>query len=148
ARRLLHLLVKRLHHAGGFLATRHAQVQPLFLAGEDRAGIILAVIAALAAVLLRHRRHQLPAYGLRLGQRHALGQRQRLVVPGRTAVIVLGGRGRRAVHQGGRLLVAQRRHARAFERDKAGEEAVEPFALLRRERRALRNQRRKRRRHV
>ena len=49
----------------------------------DRTGIVLAVVAALAAILLRHRRHHAPAQRPAFGKLHALGHRQGLVVPGR-----------------------------------------------------------------
>ena len=60
-RRGADLGMQRLQHAGGFLAARHAQVQPLLFLGEQRIGIVLAVVAALAAVLLAHRRHHAAA---------------------------------------------------------------------------------------
>ena len=137
--------MQRLDHAGGVLAAGHAQIQPRFLAFEDRAGIFLAVVAALAAILLRHRRHQLPAQRLAFGELHALGQRQRLVVPGRAAVVIL-----RilcpARDQRGGLVAGNRRNAETVERHQPGEEAVEPGALLVGERRGLRHQRGERRR--
>ena len=81
--------VQRLQHAGGFLAARHAQVQPLFFLAEQRIRIVLAVVAALAAVLLAHRRHHAAGQRPALGELHALGERHGLVVPGR-AVVLLG----------------------------------------------------------
>ena len=139
-----------LEHAGGFLAARHAQVQPLFLAGKDRTRVILAVVAALAAILLRHRRHHLPAQRLGVGQLHALGQRQGLVVPGRAVVIVGGspGVGSRARDERRRLLAGKRRDAKAIERHQAGKETVEPDPLLLGERRGFRHQRGERRRQI
>ena len=55
------LRVKRLEHAGGLLAARHAQVQPLLGLARYGLGIVLAIVAALPAVLLRHGGHQAPA---------------------------------------------------------------------------------------
>ena len=141
ARRVAKLLVQRLEHAGGFLAAGHAEIQPLFLLRKDRVGIVLTVVAALAAVLLRHRRHHAAAQRPAFGELHALGERQRLVVPGRFVVIVVGRRaagrsaGISAADCSGDSGVTPRRRAR-----QAGEEAVEPGALLRRERRALRDE--------
>ena len=149
SRRALELLGEILDHAGGFLAARHAEIQPLFLAGNDRTGIILAVVAALAAILLRHRRHHLPAQRLVVRELHAFGQRQGLIVPRRAAVIVLRALGvRRARHQRDSLVSRQRRHARIVERNQPGEEAVEPGALVLGERRGFGHQRWNRRRHV
>ncbi len=83
--------IELLQHAGGFLAARHAEIQPLFLLDEDRSRIVLAVVAALAAILLRHRRHhaarqRLPSASF---MRSASGMRR--VVP-RRAVVIFGGR--------------------------------------------------------
>ena len=145
-RRLAELLVERLQHAGGFLAARHAQVQPLFFLRDDEVRIVLAIVAALAAVLLRHRGHHLAPQRLAFGELHALGERHGLVVPRRLAVVGVAERVGGAGHQRGVLLGRERGHARAVERDEAGEEAVQPGALLVRERRGLGNERGDRRR--
>src|SRR5262252_827430 len=83
------ILGQLLEHAGGFLAAGHAQVQPLLLAQKDRVRIILAVIAALAAILLAHRRHHPPPQRTAVGELHALGERQGLVVPRRRPVVTI-----------------------------------------------------------
>ena len=146
-RRLAELLVERLEHAGGFLAARHAQVQPLFFLRDDEVGIVLAIVAALAAILLRHRGHHAPPQRPAFGERHALGERQ---ASGRATAHrrcrCRRTRWSRARHQRGALLGRERGDARAVERDQAGEEAVQPRALLGRERRGLGNERGDRRR--
>ena len=60
--------IERLEHAGGFLAARHAKVQPLLFLREQRVGIVLAVVAALSAILLRHRGHHAAAAAAGLRQ--------------------------------------------------------------------------------
>ena len=127
ARRRADLRMQRLQHPGGFLAARHAEVQPLFLLLEQRVGVFLAVVAALAAILLAHRRHHLAAQRLAVGELHALGERQRLVVP-RRAVVGLAA-DVDAGHQRRRILRRQRRHVAV---QQPGEEPVQPDALLRR----------------
>ena len=142
--------IELLEHAGGVLAARHAEVQPLFLLEEDRVGIVLAVVAALAAILLRHRRHHPPPQRPAFGELHAVGQRHGLVVPGR-AVVGLAPAASPAPSRSGispaRPPRRQRRHA-AVQREQAGEKAVEPGALLRGERRAFRQEGRDRRARV
>ena len=89
-RRSAELGIEILQHAGGVLAARHAQVQPLFLFGEQRIGVVLAVITALTAILLRHRRHHAARQRLAVGELHAVGERHRRVVPGRAVVFFRG----------------------------------------------------------
>ena len=72
--------------AEGFLAARSAEIEPLLLAKEDRVGVVGAAVAALAAILLRHRRHQARRERAILGQRHALVRGKRRIVPGRFVV--------------------------------------------------------------
>ena len=137
------LLVQLLEHAGGVLASGHAQVQPLFLLLEDRQRIFLAARAALAAILLGHRRHHAARQRPAFRELHAVDDLDGGIVP-RRAII---GRRRRARssarrreqprHQRRRFLRGQRRRRRV-ELQQAGEEAVEPGALLRAERRGLR----------
>ena len=64
--------MQRLEHAGGFFATGHAEIEPLFLSQEDGVGIILTIVPALAAVLLAHGRHHPTAQGPPFGELHAL----------------------------------------------------------------------------
>ena len=133
-----------LEHAGGLLAARHAEVQPLFRPGKDRRRIILAVVAALAAILLRHRRHHAAGQRLALGELHAVGKRHRRIVP-RCTVIGVGGRRQcDARHELRDLLSRERRHALG-QAVKSREQAVQPCPLLRRERRVLRQKGRDRR---
>ena len=133
ARRLCQFLRERLQHARGVLAARRAEIEPRLLAVGQRVGVGRAVVAALAAVLLRHRRHHPPPQRPPLRQPHALVERDGLVVPGRLAVIDLA-------QHGGVLLRRERRHRAAFRRREAREEAAEPGALFRAERRALWNE--------
>ena len=105
-RRFFQLLVQRLQHPGGFLAAGHAQIQARFRLARDGLGIVVAVIAALAAILLRHRRHHAPAHRASFGELHAVGDRHGLVVPGRLAVVTVA---RGPLHHGGALLRRQRR---------------------------------------
>src|SRR5262249_36851198 len=139
-----------LEHAGGFLAARNAQVEPFFFFQKDRVGIIFAVVAALAAILLAHGGHHAPAQRPPLRKLHALIELNGLVVPWRLAVVTVverplcDRRRRRTRHQRRGFFRRQRRYA-AVEREEAGEEAIEPFALLGRKRRVLRNEGRERR---
>ena len=130
ARRLADLLMERLQHAGGFLAARHAQVQPLFLLGEDEIGIVLAIVAALAAILLRHRGHHAPAQRRPSGKviRSASGSAWSCHGAAPSSAVtefVLCTR-----HQRGALLGRERGDAGAVERHETGKEAVQPGALL------------------
>ena len=100
----------------------------------DGLGIGLAQVAALAAVLLRHGGEQAARQRLAVGELHALGDRHGGIVPGRAVVL-------------GRPAPWRQRPACApssgvgaglgVERQQAGEEAVEPGALLVGERRAV-----------
>src|SRR5215471_6627422 len=132
-RGLVEFLIKSLEHAGGLLAARDAEIEPLLLLQEDDVRIVLAVIAALAAILLSHRRHHPPPQRPAVGKLHALGERQHLVVPRRLPVVAVI-----AWSVGGG-------DACAVKLEKPGKEAVEPCPLLRGERGAVGNQFRNRR---
>src|SRR6516165_7137429 len=56
-RGVVEFLIKSFEHAGGLLAARDAEIEPLLLLQEEDVRIVLAVIAALAAILLSRRRH-------------------------------------------------------------------------------------------
>ena len=96
---------------------------------EDGVGVVRAIVAALAAILLRHRRHHAPPQRTSLGELHALLERHGRIVPGRAPsspsrapmfATVLQPRSRRPAPA-----------APPASSDKqAGEEAVEPSALL------------------
>ena len=133
-RRVLKFLVQRLEHARGFLAAGHAEIEARFALGCDRVGIVVAIIAALAAILLRHRGHHPPPQRAALGKLHAIGNRHGLVVPRRFAVIAVAGR---ALQQG-RALLRRQRH-RAVELQQPDQETVEPGALGVGKRRVFRN---------
>src|SRR5215207_8374651 len=62
-RRLSELLVEGSQHAGGLFPAGHAQIQPFFRLGEDGVGIVFAVVSALPAILLCHRRHHAATKG-------------------------------------------------------------------------------------
>ena len=131
--------MQRLQRPRGFLAAGHAEVEAGLHAEEQRVGVVLAGVAALAAVLLRHRRHHPAAQRPARGKRHPFRDRHGLVVPGRRAVVTVGERvgaavGVQAGPGGGRR--------RAVVAQQPGEEAVQPGALLRRERRILGQHRR------
>ena len=128
--------MQRLQHAGGFLAARHAQIQPRLFLAEQRVRIVLAVVAALAAVLLAHRRHHPARAAAAFGELHALGERHGLVVP-RRAVVFFGRTADLDAGQQRRGLLRRQRGGVAIQ--KAGEESVQPDALLGGERRALRH---------
>src|SRR5262249_33716229 len=105
--------------------------------------IVLAVVAALTAVLLAHCRHEPLRKRAAFGKLHSFGNGQRWVVPRSRPIIgSLGNRALRgrtaeeSLHELGGFLRRKRRHS-AVQRQKAGEESIEPRALLRRERRAL-----------
>ena len=91
-RRLVQFLVQRFQHPGGFLAAGDAEIEPRLGLAGDRLGIVVAIIAALAAILLRHRRHHAPAQRTAFGELHAVGNRHGLVVPRRFAVVAIAGR--------------------------------------------------------
>lgn len=80
-RRLVEFFVERLQHASGFLTARHAKVKTRFVFVGDCVGIVVAIVAALAAILLCHGSHHAPAQRPSLGKLHALGNRHGLVVP-------------------------------------------------------------------
>ena len=130
-RRLVHFLMQRLQHPGGFLAAGNAEIEPRLAFARDRFRIVVAVIAALAAILLRHRRHHAPAQRAAFGEFHAVGDRHGLVVPRRFAVVAIAGG---PLHHRRALLRRQRRGTIGGQQ--TGEEAVQPGALRFGERRA------------
>ena len=91
-RRFLQFLVQRLQHPGGFLAAGDAEIETRLGLAGDRLRIVVAIVAALAAILLRHRRHHAPAQRTAFGELHAVGNRHGLVVPRRFAVVAIAGR--------------------------------------------------------
>ena len=127
-RALVQLLRKRLQHARGVLAARRAEIEPRLLARGDRIRIVVAIVTALAAILLRHRRHHAPAQRAAFRQRHARVERQRLIVPRRFAIVASP-----PPMNGGVLLGRKRRDRPPSGATKPGEKAVEPGALLGRE---------------
>ena len=88
-RRVFEFLKQGLEHPRGFLAAGYAKVQSLLLAGVNCARIIFAVVAALAAILLRHGCHHAPTQRLAIGKAHALGEWQGLVVPRGAAIVLI-----------------------------------------------------------
>ena len=143
--------IERLEHAGGFLATRDTEVQPLLAFAEDRVGVVLAVIAALATILLTHRRHHPPPQRPALRELHALGERHGGIMPGRFAVIAVGrwpARLRRDADRRDqrRAFGGAERIDAAVERQQPGEKAIQPGALLWGKWRSIGNQGRQRRR--
>ena len=129
-RRLVQLLIQRLQHPRGFLAAGDAEIEPRFALACDRVRIVVAIIAALAAILLRHRRHHASPQRPAFGKFHAVSNRHGLVMPWRFAVIAVTGR---ALHDGGALLGGQRRRSVG---QQSGEESVQPGTLCLGERRA------------
>ena len=75
-------LRKRFEHPRGFLAAGDAEIEPCLALVRDRIRIVVAIIAALAAVLLRHRGHHPPPQRTAVGELHAVCDRHGLVVPG------------------------------------------------------------------
>jgi hypothetical protein len=153
SRAAVEFLIKLLEHAGGLLASRHAQIQPLLGFGKQRVRVVFAVVAALAAILLRHRRHQPARQLFALGELHTVRQRHRRIVPRRIVssrpVIDVGAlpgsnrRGYAAIKQTGQQLcsVGARHRRDGFGQAKqAGEQAIEPSPLLRRKWRRFGNQ--------
>ena len=141
--------VQRLQHALRLLAAGHAEVEPLLLRKNQRIGVFLAGVAALAAVLLRHRRHQPPPERSALRQLHPLGERDGRIVPGRLAVIAVGkrigrlgqGRSHGPHRRGGGRKRGSARSGHTVQAEQAGKEAVQPSPLFGRERRVLGNER-------
>ena len=117
------LRLELLQHPERVLAARLAQVQALLGLEEEGVGIVGAVVAALAAILLGHGGHQLLRLRALLGQRHAVVEGHRRVVPGRVAVV---GERRPA----GRLARRQRRRALDRRPEQGGEVARQPGALV------------------
>ena len=111
-RRALKLGIKLLEHASGFLAARHAKIETLLRLREQSRRIVLAIVAALAAILLRHRRHQPARQRPPLGERHAIRQRHRRIVPG-CAVVNLDGFRRRGIANKAGQAASPRRRRRA-----------------------------------
>ena len=128
------LRVEALQHPERLLAAGLAEVQTRFALEEDGVGVVGAVVAALAAILLRHRRHELLRLRPGLGHLHALGDRQRRVVPGR--VVVVG----ELLPAAGHLGRADRGGALHRRTEKGGEVARQPRALVGGERSVLGNE--------
>ncbi len=131
------LSLERLKHPGGFLTAGYAEVGSLFRLTENRLGVVLAVVAALAAILLAHGGHQFAAHRPAFSELHAFGDRHGGVVPGSRPVVAIACRSNLdARHQPCRIL---RRQRGGFAIQQPGEEAAQPLPLLRRERRVLRH---------
>src|SRR5262249_9222403 len=79
---LVGLLLERSEHPRVFFPAGDAEIEPRLALVGDRVRIIIAIVAALTAILLGHRRHHPPPQWAAFGKLHALGDRQRLVVPG------------------------------------------------------------------
>ena len=60
---------------------------------EQHIRIVGAIVAALAAILLRHRGHHPATQRTPFGELHAFGKRDRLIVPWRVAIVFGRGRG-------------------------------------------------------
>src|SRR5215472_3410216 len=139
------LRVEGFEHPRGFFATGDAKVQPLFALEEDRIGVVLATVAALAAILLAHRRHHAPPQRPHIGKLHSLGERDPGIVPRRLAVIAVVQRPARRRRASGALQQCRRfsggeRINAAIERQKPGKETVQPGTLLGRKWRRFRNE--------
>ena len=130
-----HLLEQPLQHAARFLAAGNAQVELGLRPRRDGRRVGLAQIAALSAILLRHGREQLALQRPPFGKLHALVDRHGGVVPGGLAVVTVSGQ--RPGGSAGQLAGHRRDAGLGVERQQAGEETVEPGALLHRERRAV-----------
>ena len=128
------LLLQLLEHAQGLLAAGLAKIQALLVLQEDRVGVVGAVVAALAAILLGHGGHQLLRLGAVLGHRHPIADRHGRVVPGRVVVVGELRAGRR------RLARRERGGARDGGAEEGREIAREPGALVLVERRGLGDQ--------
>src|SRR5262245_31218385 len=136
---MVDLLVELLEHAGSILAARHTKVQALFFFGEHRFRIIMAVVATLPAVLLRHRRHHPPPQRPTFSKFHAVGECHCGVMPRRTVIDLYRWRDARVDKPRQKfrdIRTRERRHA-SLQIKQAGEQPVEPGALFRRERRGL-----------
>src|SRR5262249_53851228 len=140
---VVELLIKRLERAGGLLAAGNAEIEPLLLLQKDCIGVIFAVVAALPAVLLPHGCHHAPAQRTVLGERQALGERHRRIVPGSLAVVAVFERpfrDRRKLRDQRRVGFRRQRRRASGKLEKACKKAVEPGTLFRSKGRALRNQ--------
>ena len=136
-RGLIQLRRKRFQHPRRVLAAGRAKIEAHFILGDEHVRIGLAIVAALAAVLLRHGRHHATTQRPSLRERHARIERQRLVMPGRLAVVAIA---RRAGQNRGVGFRRQRRDGAAVRRGEASKETAQPGALLGCERRARRNE--------
>ncbi len=106
--------MKLSEHACGVFAAGHAEIEPLFRLGEQRVRIILAIIAALAAILLAHRRHHAGRQHFTFGKLHPFREYERRIVPGRIIGSVRrrrAGAARQAGQEFAELLAGERRDA-------------------------------------
>ena len=131
------LLDELLQHPRSVLAAWRAEIQAIFRLFRNGFRIGCAIIAALAAILLRHRGHHAARERLAVGELHARVDRHGGIVPGRIVVV----RSRRQ-----RGTIRQRGHTRSVERQSAREKARQPGALLFIEGRVFGDQRNHRRR--
>ena len=114
------------------LAAGGAEVEARLGLQKDRVGVIGAIVAALAAVLLRHGGHQARRERPVRRHRHALGRRHGRIVPGS---LVVGGEDRAGRGRGTRQVQPHAcRAGQGFGRgdrpQRRGEEAGEPAPLL------------------
>ncbi len=123
---------ERLDEPGRLLASGRAEVQPRLAPEENGIGVIDAIIATLAAILLSHRGHQARRQRSPLGHRDAIGRRQRRIVPGR--LVVAGERGAARCGRPGGVETGQGGTGEGCGRgngaERGGEEARQPDALL------------------
>ncbi len=132
-RRFVQLLGKRFEHAGSFLAARRAEIEARLLARRQGVCVVIAIIAALTAILLGHRRHHASTQRAPFRKLHALVNSERLIVPGRGAVIGV------AIDDRGVLFWRERCDAAAVLRDESREKTIQPGSLFGREGRRLGN---------
>ena len=82
--------MQRLQHARGFLTARNTEIETRLGLGGDRFRIVVAIVSALTAILLGHRRHHAPAQRAAFREPHAIGNRHGLVMPRRLVILANG----------------------------------------------------------
>ncbi len=132
-RRLVQLLEELLEHPRRLLAAGGAEVEAGLALVGDGVGIVGAIVAALAAILLRHGRHHAAAERPALREVHTVGDPHRRIVPGRLAVVAVA---TRCKHRG---ILGRRERGRAVEAQHADEKSVQPQPLAVAEGRVGRN---------
>ena len=99
-RSFVEFFIKVLEHPCGFLAAWNAKIETRLSLARECVGIVMAIVATLPAILLRHSRHHPTSQRTAFSKLHALIDRHGLIVPGRLTIVTVAG----ALHDGSALL--------------------------------------------